>query len=56
VTPRCRNRRCRERLLFETRLGLCPSCLFIVKVGFFVGGVLAGAALALFPTLKELVS
>jgi hypothetical protein len=59
MTPRCRNKYCRERLLFHTRHGLCPSCVFLAKVvitvGLFAGSVIGGVLLSLFPSLKELL-
>ena len=59
MNPRCRNPVCHERLLFRPRHGLCPSCAFLAKVvlvaGLFVGSVIGGVLLALFPRLKELL-
>lgn len=43
----CRNQRCQEWFKDDDwwawQTGLCPSCRYVGKVGFFLGGLIAGA-------------
>lgn len=47
----CRNPQCLELIPTGRRWALCPSCYYIGRKCFWLGAVLAGAAVKLAPLL-----